>query len=195
MNSPHPFQQALRQLPTYEPSTGLWDRIRHDLDRQEVLQEAIRELPTYEPSAGLWERIEPQLSKPKRRILRSWWATAAALLALAVALPLLWPRDKPLETITFETVQQSGWQELQWELPPDDEEAIREVAQRFAQSIVARQSETYHLLQSELNELDAAKDELQDILNTYGMDPELIHQLKDIELQRAEVVKRMAAYI
>jgi hypothetical protein len=195
MSSRNPFQRALENLPTYEPSPGLWDRIQRDLAHKEVLQSAIRELPVYEPSPGLWDRIAADLPKAKSRSLSGWWAVAAALLALAVALPLLWPRDKPLETITFETVQQSGWQELQWELPPDDEEAIREVAQRFAQSRIARQSETYHLLQSELNELDAAKRELEGVLNTYGMDPDLIHQLKDIELQRSEVVKRMAAYI
>lgn len=195
MSSRNSFQRALENLPTYEPSPGLWDRIRRDLERKEVLQGAIRELPTYQPSPGLWDRIAAELPKAKRRTLPGWWMAAAALLALAIALPLLWPKDKPRETVKFETVRQASWQTLQWELPPGDEDAIREVAQRFTQSVVARQSENYHLLQNELSELEAAKQELENVLNTYGMDPDLIHQLKDIELQRSEVVKRMAAHI
>ncbi|HAD11326.1 MAG TPA: hypothetical protein DCF33_02695 [Saprospirales bacterium] len=84
------LQQAIRQLPEYQPPAGLWDTIAGELDFDQTLEKPLQELPVYTPPADLWDslaaRIEqaPELA-PEKGIRPAYkWLVGLVLMALGV---------------------------------------------------------------------------------------------------------------
>ena len=53
----------------------------------------------------------------------------------------------------------------------------------------------FQILEKELQELNEAKSDLKQAINSFGKDTELISQLSEIELERTTVLKKMIATI
>ncbi len=196
------LENALKNLPVYRPPEDCWQNIIGELDRldtEEVLQKTLEQLPLYTPPSFIWDQIEEALplARPKTKIRRLYPRIVAAA-AAAVALVFvfnLWPAQTPAPQIAYSIEEKEA---APSDLTNDwdaDEESIREVLTLFEQSPKAIHAVDFQLLKEEFNELNDAKGELESIMQKYGKDPDMIAQLKEIEIERSTVVKKMAARI
>lgn len=192
------LNKALGKLPDYEPSSNLWDRISSNLDQedqQDVLQAAIQRLPSYTPKDDLWDKIEGELGGQRRSlyVVRQALAIAASLaLLLTVG---IWLLNEPGQKVQITYSEEEA---LPISLPENwesDELMIKEVFSLFKSSQVAQASGSFEHLQLAFDELNAAKVEVKEMMNQVGEDESLILQLKEIELERTEIVKKMATLI
>ena len=81
--SDHLLQNALQNLPRYEPPAAVWPELEQRLGEL-PLHAALQGLPDYAPPAAAWEQLEARLPSGavRRRISRPVWAAAAALALL-----------------------------------------------------------------------------------------------------------------
>lgn len=199
------LQSAIRQLPVYEPAEGIWEGISRRLEEAEKetgLQASLHQLPVYSPPESVWEGIAAELiSAPAgekegkvwplyRRIPRSV-AAAVALLLGALTWLLLPGSEEARVTIVRQEITlpdtelAAGWD--------DDETAFETVQAQFAEHPLLRQNPKMQRLSRELEELDAAKAEIESVMDSYGRDADLIRRIGQIERERSDVLKRMVA--
>ena len=196
------LSKCISALPDYQPPEPVWEGISATLDRLEAegpLRVALRDLPRYEPPELTWESISAELEPEKveaptfRLIPKIAWATAAAaLLALVI---FNWPQANQQAQISYVVEEKAAVTsdlENDWDA---DEDLIQQLIAQFEESPKANHSSDYHRLKEEWTELSSAKDDLQVMIEKYGQDTDIIEQLKEIEIERSAVVKKMAALI
>ncbi len=197
--------EALSSLPEHEPNEMLWEQIEEQMDgglEAIVPRQLLDSLPQYEPPDSTWAAISKSLEtgKPVAKIVGIGWRKA---LAVAASLTLLvvayWHFSKPsvqenkVVAVSFseETVDplllQHDWDE--------DEEAFSEFLSLCEAKKLVCEQPAFKLLQGELEELTAAKDELKSAIGTYNTDADLVMQIKEIELERNGVLKKMMAML
>lgn len=195
---PSKLKNALRQLPSYLPPEELWQAIRADLRQQEAdgpLQQALSTLPFYEPPAKVWQGIEQQLQErqPTPLLRRVWFrlATAAAILSGCLwFVQGLQPASVDYEFVLSTSQEQVDARLLarDWQ---QDQAGFQTVAQICEQKPFLCSNSDIQSIQTELEELTAAKESLEKALGNYGTDAFLIQELKEIELERTELLKKM----
>ena len=197
------LQRAIQALPAYQPPEEIWDLISSELNRESgerPLREAVGHLRTYEPPEFVWEGIEKGLSEPlpshtKIRRLYPRIAAAVAAVLLILAAVQFWPEQTAAPLVVYSVEETSAPAAVfvaDWDA---DEDLISEVIDRFESSPKAIHSAGYDSLKEELEELNEAKEELETIMQKYGQDAGTVEQLKEIELERTDVIKEMAALI
>ncbi len=192
--------EALSTLQEYEPPEAVWMNIDEELGetgKDKIPAKLLKSLPQYDPPAQVWEGIAKQLDeKTGAKLVRLGWRRALAVAAsLALLLVAYWQFSKTTAiepdnvaiTYSEETVDplllEHDWDE--------DEEVFQEyLAICEAKKFICEQPE-FKQLQDELEELTSAKVELTEAVGTYGSDPELITQIKEIELERTGILKKM----
>ncbi len=203
------LESALKKLPEYGPEEGVWHAIDRDLfrlEQRQKLQTGLAELPAHTPPDTLWDRIAQDLpagkeKKPVWRVLRRDLARVAATAVFLLCGYLVWDFyiQSPQEQVTFALVAEpiGEWQASFQSGDPiaADENLIEEAVTMFKQSVGARLGDQYNIILSEWEELNDAKQALEEALELYGQDPDLVRELKDIELARSEVVRKMARFI
>jgi hypothetical protein len=186
------MKEILKNLPTYEPPEMVWEAIETRLP--------LLEMPTYEPPVEIWNTIENQLvagGKPVKRlkILRgvksNYWLLAAASFALLmVASALFFNKNNTTETsitISTETIDNQL-------LKQDWTEADKDFAmvEEFCKTVVTPCEEPeFQTLKNELDELNKAREDLKNALNTYNSDPDMVAQLSKLENERTDILKKM----
>jgi len=195
---PSKLRNALRQLPSYNPPEDLWQAISADLRQQEAdvpLRQAISDLPTYEPPTMVWQGIEqalePATSTP---IIRKLWFRVAV--AAAVLAGCFWfVQGFQSSEITYQVVLSTSQEQVDARLLArdwqQDEEGFETVAQICEQKPFLCSNSDIQSIQAELEELTSAKESLENALGKYGTDVFLIQELKEIELERTELLKKM----
>ncbi|MFN7115970.1 MAG: hypothetical protein ACK4TA_04180 [Saprospiraceae bacterium] len=193
------LQNAVNQLPTYEPSPALWQAIDRVLTSEETLDHAIENLPTYAPPVAVWERIIDELDQPVKvkRLRPAWIGAAAAALVILTLGTYFWRNWEPQAQEKVELVYQESDQPLHilktdWN---DDEALMEEVVEAFAQKASFIQNFENQQLISEWQELKEAKNEAATMLRKYGKDAEVVRTIAEIERQRSAIVKQMATEI
>ncbi|MBN8679773.1 MAG: hypothetical protein J0M29_16215 [Chitinophagales bacterium] len=84
------LQQAISQLPEYQPPAGLWDAIAGELDFDQTLEKPLQELPVYTPPADIWDSLAARMEQvpelaPKKGIRPAYkWLLVLLLAALGV---------------------------------------------------------------------------------------------------------------
>ena len=84
------LQQAISQLPEYQPPAGLWDAIAGELDFDQTLEKPLQELPVYTPPADIWDSLAARMEQapelaPEKGIRPAYkWLVGLMLLALGV---------------------------------------------------------------------------------------------------------------
>lgn len=195
--------EALSTLPEYEPPDFVWDEIadKASVDAESpTLLRAISQLPDYEPPATVWDRILQEISPAQSAkitsLKRAWLApvAVAASLALLVAAYFQFfqrPVNEDAQVLAMhystETVDPLLL-ERDWDEDDDAFEAFKALCE--AKEFICEQPE-FVQLRSELEELTAAKEELSSVLGDYGSDPELVMQIKEIELERTDLLKKI----
>ncbi len=196
------LSSALRQMPLYEPKDSLWDQIARELNWEErridTLQRALKNLPQHEPPKRVWRSIEKALKTPAQGRQRTFllWSKVAAigLLVLTAAFWVFRQNSNGLVessqfTYNYSTEQvsnqliQANWNE--------DEESFAEIEQLLKKLEPESLSEEIVQLKQELQELNLAKAELQQLAGNYNSNPRLITQLKKIELERTQIAKQL----
>lgn len=192
-------QKAIQQLPQYDPPSTLWDNIEVELTQVEndaILHRTIGNLPTYEPPALVWDAIENELRPPAKVVRMQWlrYAAAAAMVGvLFVASIFYQTRDTAVVTIEKGTeirnlaALQADWYE--------DEDAFQTILAVCKTQTFTCEEPLFVDLKSELEELNAARQELEAVMGDYGQDANLMKQIARIEHQRSDVLKEMVKMI
>jgi hypothetical protein len=197
--------EALSSLPEHEPKEMLWDQIEEQMEGglEGVLPaQLLLSLPQYEPPASTWDVILKRLEADKTgaKIVSIGWRKALAMAAsLAILVVAFWQLNKPRQVemnvvaVNFseESVDplllQRDWDE--------DEEAFGEFLNLCEAKKVVCEQPAFKLLQGELEELTAAKEELKTAIGEFSTSVDLVLQIKEIELERNDVLKKMMAML
>ncbi len=186
--------EALSSLPQYHPPEEVWTSIEEAVELTGMpYQKSLKSLPEYEPPSEVWEKITQHLpsGKVRRLIVRRTLAAAASIVLLITAGLLLdnfYGAEQDF-TISYstETVDAAlvghNWNE--------DEDVFEEFDQlcKNREYICARPE--FIELKSELDELTDAKYSLVSALGKYGANADIITQLKEIELERTDLLKKL----
>jgi hypothetical protein len=199
------LQKAIQRLPTYQAPLMAWDKIETVLPvgQDHVLQMAIQQLPTHIAPPHVWENIVKGLETPttslkivKKSYLR--YAVAAASIGVVLATGL-WFLNKQNDTsIVAQTENVTYSQEVavlptevqQTEIVAHDE-AIKKVNTFCEKQVVVCEKPDFQALKFELEELTAAKNELQEAIGEFNTDENLLAQLSSIEEERDEILKKL----
>lgn len=195
----HIITEAINNLPQYEPKPSLWDAIDMELtidEKEKVLRTSVQDLPNYDPPAQIWESIENQLDqdlKPVARVfsIKRWASVAAVFAMVSVGLWTFFNQSSKVETIEIAYSEEKvtpSLLEVNWE---EDEDAFEMVAAFCKNDNLVCKIPEFKVLTDELDELNAARNELKDAMEVYGNDPELIAQLTSIEHERSDVLKQI----
>lgn len=193
--------EALSSLPEHEPKDMLWEQIEEEMEGglSSVLPaQLIQSLPQYEPPVEAWNGILKTLEGERQgaKIVALKWRKALAVAASIAALFIVFWQMNRTHKVEMNVVEVTFSEEkvdpllLQrdWD---EDEEAFNEFLTLCeAKKTICEQPE-FKQLQSELEELTSAKEELATALGEFGTDAELVIQIKEIELERNDIVKKM----
>ena len=193
--------EALSSLREYDPPEELWEKIEAETEvgKDEIFPaNLLQSLPVYDPPETVWAGIEKELHrKPTGRLVRFGWRRAVAVAAsMAFLVVAFWKMGNNTTTVPPDHVDLSFSTETvdpmllarDWD---EDEEVFREYLQFCeAKKFICEQPE-FKLLQAELEELTTAKEDLVAAVGAFGTDPALIIQLKEIELERTGILKKM----
>jgi len=183
------LKKAITRLSTYEPPKNVWRAIDNELN----LQKNIKALPQYTPNDELWENINQQLPAKRTSIFSiKKWAIAATIL-FCVGVNFWWYQQTNTTSLSYalETVEQQLLA-ADWD---DDELLFDEINTICQTKTYSCTIPEFQLLKTELKELNDAKSDLKQAINSFGKDTDLIHQLSEIELERTIILKKMIATI
>jgi hypothetical protein len=172
-------------LPEYEPTDNIWQNIEAKLN-QNALREALKSLPEYEPKNELWKNISSELNKTNFEYVK-WVAAASFLLLIGVyfsqknkEIKYTKQQMEPELLLSENDLSVYGYEEIKKICKEDD--------------IVCKKPE-FKALETELEELNTASTELKVAIGKYNTEPELIMQLAQIENQKSDIIRKMAAQI
>lgn len=191
------LKKALKQLPSYDPPAGSWDRIEDELSasasepEEVVLHEAVQHLPAYAPPVSVWNKLTKQLDEDRQtrrlRVVRRrqfvQWAAAVALLVVSAYVVLREPGPKVKMVYDQETVQQFE-PAIDWN---GEESIFAQLEQRLGQV----DDPAINNLRFEYEELSTAHQDVAAMLKSYGRDPQLIRQMADIERERSDIYRQI----
>jgi hypothetical protein len=190
--------EALSTLPEYEPPVTLWDSLESLMGAEEWMQGVdLSDLPEHNPPDAIWANIERGLAKGGRtvRMLTLHWKAVASVAAsvallLSAALWLNRPKESADEGIlSYSTeavdplLMNNDWDE--------DEPAFQDFLAICETKKTICSQPAFQQLQTDLEELTDAKQAIKAAMGGYGATPDLVLQIKDIELERNDIVKKM----
>lgn len=194
--------KGIRALPSYAPQEGLWDSIESKLEGQARFVLAVQELPQYTPPASVWQQLEADLEQkatPSRPIRRLWgkayrWTAAAAVAGILVLCARLFiSTDQPARTSFYYTEETltAPSVENDWNA---EQSSFTLVLQQVDRSTVADPN-TVQRLKLEYYELTDAREEVEQMMQRYGEDVDLLQEIARIERERTKVIKELATWI
>lgn len=198
------LKKVISALPQYEAPGFIWEEIENSLvekDQDDALKALIPTLSVFTPPESVWSGIESELKNSSTktsgniRILYLGKIAAAASL-VGFLFWFGWNQFTPSQKEYTMVYSQEEVAQFDYSLDTDeDEAAFTAMLSQFESSVVAKQHEEYDVLIDEYQELKNAKDELVEMMENYGNDPDLIQQISNIEHERSRVIKKMAALI
>jgi hypothetical protein len=215
------LKKALEQLPTYEPATTVWSAIdmqlqisglKNDLnqyappffiwdslEKQLELDNSELKIKNLELSTAFNSELNRELNtsiKPlkKQGLLRQLnlrkWAMAATIAGMVFTVfTVLKPKNTEggdfkysTETVDNQLIK-NDW---------NDSEADFKMVEDFCQQqITACETPVFKTLKHELDELNTAREDIKNAIGDFNSNADLIMQLRDIEQQRATVLKQI----
>lgn len=194
--------EALSSMKEYSPPDTVWENIDMELELgadEFVSKKMLAELPEHEPPEMVWEKISKRIrSKGSARLVPMRWrrplsiaASIAALLAAYFTIQPLTPIPSGEEKISLvystETID-NRLLENDWDQDDEAFELYKELCD--AKKYICEHPE-FQTLQNEFEELTAAVEELEYAIGNYGSDASLVLQIKEIELERTGLFKKM----
>lgn len=209
---------AIAHLPTHEPDAQTWAQIEQQLDIA-ALGQVRHELPEHEPDELVWDGILAQLEQPETAadsplaptpVVRRMWPTARVLRVGAMAASWLlvllawryWPSATPILIATTESVSYSvetvptALSTAEEPLPLPDNEAAEHEGLEFINAQCTKmpagcQSPEFQNLKQQMAELDAEEKRLQQEVQRFGSNPELVRYQTRVTVLKATVTKEL----
>ena len=181
------LQEALKQLPEYQPPDDLWLRIQSERS----LAQAVQQLPAYEPPDAVWSGIRQRLQRHRAIRLLKPFAAVAAAAALLLVFIQPWKSSNAVYQYHTETVDAQIWS---FQHSEDEDEF--ELASTWCDQhpfLCARPDIAQ--VKAELDQLTEASQSLRQALGEYGTDEHLIRQLNRIEMDRTRLLKQFFEYL
>ncbi|GAB4256200.1 MAG: hypothetical protein Kow0027_23250 [Saprospiraceae bacterium] len=188
--------EALSMLPEYDPPDETWQMVEAELDLLAVLpeKESVAELlPEFDPPDEVWNQVSKQLDGAGKVVpMRKWVARIAAAVVLLVAAWWALNTNQPSQdegTISYSVevldpiLEKNDWDE--------DEDAFQQFMAICQNGHFICEQPSFKNLEAELEELTEAKNELKEAIGAYGASPVLVQQIKEIELERTDILKKM----
>ncbi|MBU6341792.1 MAG: hypothetical protein KGS48_09885 [Bacteroidetes bacterium] len=190
------LQDALSQLPQYEPPAHIWNELENALETRERLTQ----LPDYQAPDAVWTNIETRLPRitPKSgatRRLRFLQLAVAALWIGVIGITAWWMFEIPDQDQTIAQTQEIADPNLFETVQAPEDSAFAIVDKLCENRISACETPAFSALKSELEELSDAKERLRSALGNFNDDPALTEQLVRIELERSAILKQMMQLI
>jgi hypothetical protein len=195
------LKDALGRMRSYDPPPGLWSKLEDSLDEPVLaeddtpLEQAISQLPGHTPPPEVWNKLNSELDKSQtaKRIRlkqrRQWLAMAATIALLVSAAVWTFREPPPKVTVQYgeETLQQFSL-DIDWNL---DEDIFVQLEAYLEQT----NNPTVNKLRMEYEELSSAHSDVEDMLRSYGQDPQLVRQMADIERERTDIYRQIIELI
>lgn len=192
--------EALSSLQEHDVPDKVWDAINEEMESGAdtvFTRQQLHHLPEHEPPADVWDGIENKIDGGTALIipigLRRALAIAASL-ALLVAAYFLIDDLKPTITVDNAVVTYSEESVDDFLLKQDwdeDEAAFEEFKNMCEGKKYICEHPEFQSLQDELEELTEAKLAISEAIGEFGTDPNLVIQIKEIELERTDILKKM----
>ncbi len=194
--------EALSTLKEHDPPGSVWQGIDREMELGKsgfIPEETLMELPEYDPPSRIWQAIVKQLGPgSETKTLRVGWRKAlavAASLAILVVAYFAFSNSENAVAAPEEFVVRYSVEELDDQLFAKDwqeDDAAFEQYQELchAKKYVCDHPE-FQVLQREFEELSQAVKELELAIGDYGTNADLIVQIKNIELERTDIFKKM----
>lgn len=186
------LRRALERLRSYAPGEELWSGVEAQLDRSPPVP-GLDKLPTYAPPPQVWNTLNHDLDRDRvrqlgrRRIFRVAAVAASLLLLVGLLFPLTGSSPKVTVVVSEERAPSlpidADWQE--------DDNRFEDLLRRLA----ADDEPAVNILKVELEELTGARRDVEEMLNRYGQDPQLIRQLGEIERERSDIYRQLIAHM
>lgn len=199
MNQKKDLQNALKNLREYKAPDSIWNNIESEMNKEiaeSPLSAALKKLPIHRPSEKIWKTVEQNLPviNSKFTVWRNVLGIAASI-ALAVGFFFWIGNNKPqydLEYAYTEEVLEARMQFVNFET---DDEAFEMIDHICSEKGFLCEHSDFKELKMELEELNEAHEELKFAMGDYNTSNELSKELKDIEMERTVVFKRLLAMI
>ncbi|SNC68431.1 hypothetical protein SAMN06265337_2311 [Hymenobacter gelipurpurascens] len=214
------LHKAIASLPQHVPAEQAWERIVQQLDFAAALDEVRHELPEHEPDELVWDNILAELDQepiaeiqpvwPTPAVVRPMWPTARVLRVGAMAASWLlvllawhyWPSATPIPIATTERVSYSvetvsaplNTTEEPLALPDDvaeEHEGMAFINAQCTKVPAGCQSPEFRSLKQQMAELDAEEKRLQQEVQRFGSNPELVRYQTRVTALKATVTKEL----
>lgn len=190
------LRRALDQLPEYDAPDQLWNGLDAGLNKDPEPSALSRQMPGYSPPSSVWNELNAGLDADRKqqtrlRTIYRWTAGVAAAVVIFAAGFLAATYDAgPQVTYVYtqEANPNASFTSADWN---DAESSFDDLMARLA----AIDEPALNALRLELEELNAAKADVEAMLEAYGQDAAVIRQLADIETERSRVYRLARAEI
>jgi hypothetical protein len=188
------FKNSIAQLPQYEPPDTVWEGIEARLP--------LLELPVYDAPDWAWEKIEQSLNasptlnpqSPALKILRGGKmgqlaAAASVALLVSVGLWFFLQRNSLQKEVRISSEVVDN--QLITPVNDDDESAFQQVEAFCETAIVVCEQPEFKTLKTELDELNAAREEIKSAMGDFNSNADLVAELTKIEQKRTVVLRNL----
>lgn len=194
------LNDALGRMRNYDAPADLWSKIEEGVNEPGKvddlpLQEAVEQLPLHSPPVDVWNQLNKTLDNTKeaKRVQlgrrRQWLALAAAVAMVLSA--AAWVFREPPPTVTFQYAEETLQQfrlDIDWRL---DEDTFAQLEDHLNKT----NDPSLNKLRLEYEELSSARVDVEDMLMSYGQDPQLVRQMADIERERTDIYRQIIELI
>lgn len=188
------IQKLRDNFQKYLPPTDLWDKIETDLEYESHIKPLLESLPKYEAPKELWDNIEqelPFIRKDKFKFYKFFNKIAAAIILLALGFGLgRWfefkseSSDKLINPMGFKFPSENS-----------DLFEMDNIKNQYSQVCQFYPEENPCSLAADLEDLEFAKVELENIIRKMGNSDNIMRQLRRIELEKTRIIRNMAQRI
>lgn len=194
------LKEALGQMKTYGAPDRLWNRVEDSLNAppevdESPLIEAVGRLSQHSPPASVWNELTKSLDSEKttkvvRISNRRKWLSIAASVAVLLSVGWFVLGEAPPKITKL--YAQETMQQFQLDIDWNTDEASFE---KLSEQLVQLNDPQLNNLKLELDELNSARGDVEDMLKSYGQDPQLVNQLGDIERERSDIYRQIIELI
>ncbi len=190
------WRNAVRNLPERTPRAGTWENIAQTLEIDDAIQNTLTNLPTHEPKADTWRAVAKKLPPQAPRLLNLAWqryATVAAAVSVVVASIYLLKRSDESPSLTYSEELVSVVEAPLGYTADHSEQELWTYIQQLCREPAPPtcQHPEFVALRSHLVELTEEEAALQEAIEQFGYDPQLVKYQVRIENMKADAAKEL----